>query len=284
MTNQGMDRRRFVAASAAALGGALFRSPPNRNRSAAACIQSPRRKLTVWIGIGSRPAIRSRSISSVELTTLMLDRIEKLGPTINAVVTVTKDAALERAKAADEALARKEQWGPFHGVPCTVKDTLETAGVRTTAGARFLAHYVPKRDAAVVERLKKSGAVLLGKTNTPLMAGDGQTFNDVFGTTNNPYDLKRSPGGSSGGSAAALAAGMTFLCIGSDLAGSIRAPAHFCGIYGHKPSLGVVPNRGHSRRRLERRLSLRPILRLSARWPAAFRPEGGFDGTGWPRP
>jgi amidase len=175
----------------------------------------------------------------------MLQRIEEYGPKINAIVTVMKESAIERAKAADEATRRKESWGLLHGVPCTVKDTLEIAGVRTTAGAPFLAQYVPKQDAAVVERLKKAGAIIIGKTNTPLMAGDGQTFNEIFGTTNNPYDVKRTPGGSSGGSAAALAAGMTYLCIGSDLAWSIRAPAHFCGVYGHKPSLGVIPQRGH---------------------------------------
>lgn len=190
-------------------------------------------------------AIQRGEVSSVELVKLLLDRIEKLGPKVNAVVTVAKDAALKRAKAADEALAKKESWGPFHGVPCTVKDTLETAGVTTTSGAPFLARHVPNEDAATVERLKRAGAVLLGKTNTPFMAGDGQTFNEVFGTTNNPYDVKRTPGGSSGGSAAALAAGMSYLCLGSDLAGSIRVPASFCGIYGHKPSLGVIPLRGH---------------------------------------
>src|SRR5262249_44152494 len=164
---------------------------------------------------------------------------------VNAVVTREEEGARARAKAADEAAARGEWWGPFHGVPCTVKDTFETKGVRTTAGAPFLAKYVPKQDALVVERLRAAGAVIVGKTNTPFMAGDGQTFNDVFGTTNNPYDPGRTPGGSSGGSAAALAAGLTYLCVGSDIAGSIRAPAHCCGVYGHKPSLNVIPTRGH---------------------------------------
>jgi amidase len=130
-------------------------------------------------------------------------------------------------------------------VPCTIKDTFETAGVRTTAGASFLANHIPARDAVVVARLRAAGTIILGKTNVPLMAGDWQSYNDVFGTTNNPWDLARTPGGSTEGGAAALAAGLSYLCVGSDIAGSIRVPAHFCGVYGHKPTLNVVPMRGH---------------------------------------
>src|SRR5262249_18723611 len=156
-------------------------------------------------------------------------RIERLNPTVNAVVTIDGPGSLSQARAADEALGRGEWWGPFHGVPCTVKDTFETAGMVTTAGASSLAKHVPKPDAAVVQRLRGAGGIIVGKTNAPIFAGDGQTFNKVFGPTNNPYDPTRTPGGSSGGSAAALAAGLTYLEIGSDVAGSIRAPAHFCG-------------------------------------------------------
>jgi amidase len=190
-------------------------------------------------------AIRAGKVSSLELTKLALDRIERLNPKLNAVVTVTAEEALRRAKEADAALAKGEVWGPLHGVPGTVKDTFETAGVRTTAGATFLKDYVPKQDAVAVARLRAAGMVLLGKTNVPLMAGDWQSYNEIFGTTNNPWDLTRTPGGSTGGGAAALAAGLGYLTIGSDIGGSIRVPAHFCGVFGHKPTLNVVPLRGH---------------------------------------
>jgi amidase len=188
-------------------------------------------------------AIRNRRVSSVELTGHMLQRIEALNPRLNALVTLVAGAAMDRARQADEALARGEWWGPFHGVPCTIKDTFETAGVRTTAGA--LPDYVPDQDAPVVARLQAAGAVILGKTNVPPLAADWQSFNDIFGVTNNPWDVARTPGGSSGGEAAAIAAGLSFLGLGSDIGGSIRIPAHFCGVYGHKPTLGVVPLRGH---------------------------------------
>ncbi len=160
-------------------------------------------------------------------------------------MTLTREEALARARAADEALSRGEWWGPFHGVPCTVKDTFEMAGVRTTAGDPHLANYVPAHDSVFVARLRAAGAVILGKTNVPLMAGDWQSYNDIFGTTNNPWDITRTPGGSTGGGAAALAAGIGYLSAGSDIGGSIRVPAHFCGVYGHKPTLDVVPRRGH---------------------------------------
>jgi amidase len=130
-------------------------------------------------------------------------------------------------------------------VPCTVKDTFEAAGVRTTAGAPQFANHVPSVDAAVVARLRAAGVVILGKTNVPVLARDVQSYNEIFGTTNNPWDLSRTPGGSSGGEAAVLAAGLCHLGIGSDIGGSIRTPAHFCGVYGHKPTLEVVPLRGH---------------------------------------
>jgi amidase len=190
-------------------------------------------------------AIRRGDVSSVELTTHLLGRIQQFNPKLNAIVTLTAEAALERAGAADEARARGEWWGPFHGVPCTIKDSFETAGVRTTAGAPSFANHVPEADAGVVARLRAAGAVILGKTNAPLLASDVQSYNDIFGTTDNPWDPSRTPGGSSGGEAAALAAGLTYLGVGSDIGGSIRTPAHFCGVYGHKPTLNVVPLRGH---------------------------------------
>ncbi len=189
--------------------------------------------------------IRKGEISSLGLTTHILERIEKYNPSLNAVVTILKDEALSRARAADKALSEGKLWGPLHGVPCSVKDTIEIANVLTTAGSPELANHIPKRNAVVVDRLLGAGAVIIGHTNSPYMAEDWQSYNEVFGTTNNPWDHKLTPGGSTGGGAAAIAAGLSYLSIGSDIGGSIRIPAHFCGVYGHKPSLNVVPSRGH---------------------------------------
>lgn len=190
-------------------------------------------------------AIQSKQVSSLELTKLMLDRIAKLNPKINAIVTVTAEEALLRAKEADAALAKGKVWGPLHGVPCTIKDTFEIKGVLTTAGAPFLKDYVPKQDAVSVARMRAAGMVLLGKTNVPFMAGDWQSYNELFPTANNPWDLRCTPGGSTGGGAAATAAGLGYLTLGSDIGGSIRIPSHFCGLFGHKPTVDVVPLRGH---------------------------------------
>jgi amidase len=189
--------------------------------------------------------LRRREVSSRELLDLFLDRVEQHNPALNAVVTLDADRARDRAADADAAAARGEWWGPLHGLPMTVKDTLETAGLRTTAGAEELRDHVPDRDAESVSRIRAAGAVLFGKTNTPTYAMDAQTYNPIFGTTNNPWDVTRAPGGSSGGSAAAVAAGLTGLEVGSDIGGSIRNPAHYCGVFGHKPTHGVVPLRGH---------------------------------------
>ncbi len=190
-------------------------------------------------------AIQAKHVSSVELTKLVLDRIQKFNPKINAIVTITGDAAMERAKEADEALARGQIWGPLHGVPCTIKDTFETAGIRTTAGAPFFENNISTQDAVSVSRMRAAGMVMIGKTNTPFMAGDWQSYNDLFPASNNPWDLNRTPGGSTGGGAAATAAGLGYLALGSDIGGSIRIPSHFCGLFGHKPTFGVVPLRGH---------------------------------------
>ncbi len=190
-------------------------------------------------------AIRSRQLGCRELLDHYLQRVERLNPAINAVVTLDAERARRRADAADAALARGESWGPLHGLPLTIKDSLETAGLRTTAGAPIHADHVPDTDAVAVERLVAAGAIVFGKTNLPAFAMDVQSYNAVFGTSNNPWDVTRSPGGSSGGAAAAVAAGLTGLELGSDIGGSIRNPAHYCGIYGHKPSYGIVPLRGH---------------------------------------
>lgn len=189
--------------------------------------------------------LRNGRIGAVELTDLYLARIERYGPEINAVVALDREGARARAVEAEAALARGEVWGLLHGVPMTVKDSFEVAGMPATSGARELRDHVPAANAPAVQRLLDAGAIVMGKTNLPVYAGDMQSYNDLFGTSNNPWDLARTPGGSSGGAAAALAAGLCALELGSDIGGSIRNPAHFCGIYGHKPSFGLVPARGH---------------------------------------
>ncbi|MFO1188726.1 MAG: amidase [Alphaproteobacteria bacterium] len=189
-------------------------------------------------------AIRAKRLSAREALDLCLARIERINPEINAVIALDREAALARAVAADNALARGDVWGPLHGVPMTAKDSIEVAGMPATAGAPEFKAYRPSAHAVAIQRLVDAGAIVFGKTNLPIYASDLQTFNALFGTTNNPWDPTRSPGGSSGGSAAALAAGLSFLEIGTDLAGSIRNPAHFCGVYGHKPSFGLVPDAG----------------------------------------
>ncbi len=189
--------------------------------------------------------IRTGAVSSVEVLDHLTGRIDRHNPAINAVVALDLDRAYAAAKAADAAVARGEATGPLHGLPMTVKDVWETQGLVTTSGAPELKDYVPVADALAVGRLKAAGAIIFGKTNTPLYAGDFQTFNDVYGLTSNPWDLSRTAGGSSGGSAAAVAAGLTPLELGSDIGGSVRNPAHYNGVYGLKPSWGVVPSRGH---------------------------------------
>jgi amidase len=190
-------------------------------------------------------ALRTKELSSRELLDHLLARADRINAAINAIVAWDIDRARQAAAAADEATARGEQAGPLHGLPMTVKDTWETAGLVTTSGAAELSGYVPQSDALAVARLKAAGAIIFGKTNTPMYASDWQTYNDVYGRTSNPWDTSRTAGGSSGGAAAAVAAGLTPLELGSDIGGSIRNPVHSNGVYGLKPSWGVVPVRGH---------------------------------------
>jgi amidase len=187
-------------------------------------------------------AVAARQISARELLDLHLERIEQVNPQVNAVVSLDADRAREQAAAADEATARGERTGALHGLPFAFKDTHQAAGWRTTFGSPLMADHVPNRDDLVVERIRKAGAVTIGKTNVPEWAAGSHTFNPVFGTTRNPHDLSRSAGGSSGGAAAALAGGMVPLADGSDMGGSLRNPASFCNVVGLRPSLGRVPN------------------------------------------
>ena len=190
-------------------------------------------------------AIRARRVSSTEVLEMYLERIARHNPALNAVCTLDEAGARARAREADSALRRGELWGPLHGVPMTIKDALETAGLRTTGGHPPLANYVPERDATAVARLRAAGAVLMGKTNVPPLSADYRADNPIFGRTNNPWDLARTPGGSTGGGAAAVAAGLSAFDVGSDLAGSVRTPAHYCGLFGLKTTERRVPNTGH---------------------------------------
>ena len=198
-----------------------------------------------WSAQESLAALHRREVSSLELVDACIARIEALNPELNAVVAKDYERARQCARASDDARSNGRSLGPLHGLPMTVKDSLQTAGLVTTSGAPSLRDFIPEEDAVAVERVLGAGAIILGKTNLPMFAGDWQSYNAVYGCTNNPWDVTRTVGGSSGGSAASLAAGFVPLEIGSDIGGSIRNPAHYCGVYGHKPSHGIVPTRGH---------------------------------------
>jgi amidase len=201
--------------------------------------------VATWTAGRLAAAIAARQLGSRELLDAYLDRIERLDPPVNAVVTLDVERARAEAAAADELAAKGELRGPLHGLPITIKDAIEVAGVRSTGGAVALTDHVPVADAPAVARLKAAGAVVFGKTNVPEWSGDLQTFNEIFGTTNNPWDLGRGPGGSSGGAATAVACGFTSFELGTDIGGSVRIPSHCCGVFGLKPSFGVVPQRGY---------------------------------------
>src|SRR3984893_18211877 len=190
-------------------------------------------------------SLLKKEISALELTDQFIARIEALDDDLNAVPVRDFARAREAAKAADAALARGER-APLLGVPVTIKESYNIAGLPTTWGASAFKDFVAEEDALAVTRLKSAGAVILGKTNVPLSLGDWQSYNEIYGTTNNPYDLGRTPGGSSGGSSAALAAGYGPLSLGSDIGGSLRVPAFHCGVYAHKPTFALAPSRGHT--------------------------------------
>ena len=189
--------------------------------------------------------IKQREVSSLEVLESFLTQVEKVNPTINAIVALDIERAKEKAKEADNKISLKSKLGPLHGLPMTIKDAFEVEGIVSTGGNPAWKDNIPKRNAEAVQRLVDAGAIIFGKTNVPFLSSDLQSFNKIYGTTNNPWDLERTPGGSSGGSAAALAAGMTPLELGSDIGGSIRVPAHFCGLYGHKPSYNIISEVGH---------------------------------------
>jgi amidase len=190
--------------------------------------------------------IRDRRVGCLELLDFFLARAERHNPALNAIIAWQIDAARQRARDADAALIRGEVWGPLHGIPMTVKESFNVSGLPTTFGNPLWKDNIAASNAVVVDRLLQAGAIVFGKTNVPYMLMDSQSYNDIHGTTNNPWDISRGPGGSSGGEAAVLAAGLSALGAGSDIAGSLRNPAHYCGVYGHKPSWGLIPSRGRA--------------------------------------
>jgi amidase len=229
-------------------------------------------------------AIQAGQVSAKEVLEAHLTQIEKHNPALNAVVIMDIESARSQARDADEALARGEVRGPLHGVPFTLKDAHCTAGMRTTVGFPPLADYVPPEDGTVMARLRKAGAVLMGKTNVAMLLGDYQSNNPVFGRTNNPWNVERTPGRSSGGAAAALASGMTPFEVGTDLSSSIRLPAHFCGVFGLKPTenrvplTGLFPNPSDAPRSIRIMSSIGPMARTVEDLALLYKILAGPDG------
>jgi amidase len=250
-----MIRRNFLASASVALVAKLdahrldsvFRKPENAVTAAPLPVPgSPPRELDFASALRAADAIRRKKVSSVELTHRVFERIDRYNGRLNDFAYQLREEALVQARKADEAQSRGGTLGIFHGVPVNVKESFGVAGHPCTWGLEALRDSNAPGNSVVVERLLGAGAVLIGATNVPVSLWDWQSYNSIYGTTNNPWDVKRTPGGSSGGSAAALAAGLGYLSVGSDIGGSIRVPSHFCGIYGHKPSLDLVSLQGHA--------------------------------------
>lgn len=221
--------------------------------------------------------IRSKDLSPVEVVRAHLERIDAVNPALNAIVTPAEDA-LDRAQEAEAALARGDAVGPLHGVPFTAKDSVDIAGMRTTRGSRLFTDHVPDADAVAAARLKQAGAIFMGHTNVPEFVFWFETDNEVFGRTQNPWNLERTPGGSSGGEAAAIAAGLSPLGVGSDVGCSIRQPASYCGIVGLKPTQGRVPLTGHWPNTLLRYMHVGPMARTVGDVALALSIMAGPDG------
>jgi amidase len=270
-----MNRRQFLTIAAAGAAAAT-----QNLRAAPAAFDADFGTATA-----AAAAIRSKQISSFELTKHCFDRIAQYNPPLNAIILQFQEQALARAEKADAAVVNHSTLGPLHGVPITVKESFNIAGVPTTWGLEPMKAFHPKHDSAVVEKLERAGAIIVGKTNVPVMLSDWQSYNPVYGSSNNPWDLKRTPGGSTGGGAAALAAGLGFLTMGSDIGGSIRIPSHFCGVYGHKPTLELVSLRGHAPPPLDTDVRVTsdlsvagPLARSAGDLREALRIVGGGDG------
>src|SRR5947208_13615722 len=240
--NDKMGRRDFLG-TAALVGAAAVAGRGSLVEPAAAATEAGDGIISAAAGELAE-AIRTKRLSSKAVVEAHLDRIAKVNPKLNAIVQLTADAARKEADEADAALARGQIKGPRHGVPVTIKDTLETAGVICTGGTKGRASFVPKADGTAVARLRAAGGIILGKTNVPELAAAAESDNLVYGRTNNPYDLTRTPGGSTGGEAAIIAAGGSPLGLGTDAGGSIRIPAHYCGLAAIKPNSRRVPRTG----------------------------------------
>ena len=286
------SRRRFIGTSAAA-GAAIALAPYSRRAFANAPDQFP-----AWSAAQVAKMIREKQVTAVDVVNMCYARIDAVNPKINAVVAVCKERALAEAREADAMLASGKLKGPLHGVPFTVKDSFDTAGVISTGGTLGRKDYVPGKDATVVARVREAGAILLGKSNTPeftLGGGARGTYNLVYGQTYNPYNTAYSPAGSSGGAGAIVAAGGAFFDIGSDYGGSIRSPAYVNGIAGIKPTYGRLPRTGHivgyggpfdnfqetgpMARRVEDLMLLMPIMNGPDNWDAAMAPVPLGDAT-----
>ena len=232
-------------------------------------------------------AVRKKKIGCLELLDLYLKRVEAYNPELNAIIATDIEGARKRAKAADKAVKAGRKLGPLHGVPMTIKESYDVAGFPTTWGHPAFKDKIVETNSLVAQRMINAGVTLFGKTNVPLNLADWQSYNEVYGSTNNPWDLSRTPGGSSGGSGAALAAGLTAIEAGSDIGGSIRNPASYNGVFGHKPTWGVVSGRGHA---LNGRLSQAditvcgPLARGAEDLEIAMDVMAGpddIDGRGW---
>jgi len=223
----------------------VSQAPGLQYRAMNSAASAPRFDPDFGSALDAAAAVRNAVISATELMQHTLRRVRRYNPGLNALVLQFEDEALEAARHADDALARGRQTGPFHGVPTTLKECFAWHRTPTTAGLEVWRDARPERDSICAARLAQSGALVFGKTNVPVLLSDWQSYNPIYGSSNNPWDVTRTPGGSSGGSAAALAAGLGFLSIGSDIGGSIRIPSHFCGTCGHKPSVNLIPDEGH---------------------------------------
>ena len=252
-----MNRRNFLSTVPLALAAKAFPVPeiltsgfsgsPHLAQAAAATPKTSGvpHELDFATALQAADAIRKKQVSSVELTQRVFDRIDRYNPQLNAFAYQLRDDAMAQAAKADAEQAKGHSLGVFHGVPISVKESYGVAGHPCTWGLPPLRDSRAPQDSDVVARLQAAGGVLVGATNVPVALSDWQSYNPIYGQTNNPWDVKRSPGGSSGGSAAALAAGFGYLTMGSDIGGSIRVPSHFCGVFGHKPTLDLVSTQGH---------------------------------------
>src|SRR5215831_9115812 len=228
--NENLTRREVLFGMAAV---PLFQGTLNSQATPSICFMS---------ALELARLIRMKKLSAREALAAHLKQIELVNPKVNAIVTLASETAAADAAKADEMQARKESLGPLHGLPVAHKDLLETRGIRTTYGSPLYKDYIPTEDDLIIDRIRRAGAILIGKTNTPEFGAGSQTFNTVFGATRNPYDLTKTCGGSSGGAAVALACGLVPVASGSDTGGSLRNPAAFCNIAGFRPSIGRVPN------------------------------------------